>query len=111
MVDHILFKQVTVHDSNISAINDLASDHEEADKNLAALVHAVNFHFGGAVMIRSPSRDIDILAFFIAHGFQGVHTVVGSGKTRNIDARSTTLDLNEKKSLVCLYEFPVNEDS
>ena len=37
--------------------------------------------------------------------------MVGSGKRGNVDVTSTTLDLNKKKALVCVYEFPGNDDS
>jgi hypothetical protein len=47
--------------------DELFSDHEEADTKLVALVQAADVASGEAVMVRSPSGDIDILALFLAH--------------------------------------------
>ena len=90
----------------------MASAHEEADTKLIALVHAANLPPGNAVMIRSPSGDIDTLALFVAHDFGGVQVLVdnGSGKSRKIiDVTSTTLDSNKKKALIGLHAFSGND--
>ena len=58
-------KKITVNETSLS--NELASDHEEADTKLIALVLAADVTPGDAVMVRSPSGDIDILILFLAH--------------------------------------------
>ena len=45
----------------------LFSDHEEADTKPVVLVQAADVAPGEAVMVRSPSGDIDILALFLGH--------------------------------------------
>ena len=49
-----------------------SSDHEEAGTKLAALLEAANIANGKTVVIRSPSRDIDKIVFFMLHEFRGI---------------------------------------
>ena len=92
----------------ISVIEDLSSDHEEADTKLVALARAANASPGHAIMIRSPSGDIDILALFVAHNLGDIQVLIdnGTGKARKIiDATSSTLDLQKKKALIGMHAF------
>ena len=73
---------------------ELACNHEETDTKLLTLVKAAIHKPGKAVIVRSPSGDIDIIALFIAHDFMGVRDlldcVVGkSGKI--VDLTSSKL--------------------
>lgn len=95
----------------VSVIEYLASDHEEADTKLVALAHAANVPPGDTIMIRSHSGDIDILALFVAHGF-AVKVLIdnGTGKARKIiDVTSSTLDLEKRKALIGLHAFSGND--
>ena len=101
---------ITVDD--ISVIEDLCSDHEEADTKLVALASAANVSTGDAIMIRSPSGDIDILTLFVAHDFGGVRVLIDNrtGKGRKIvDVTSSTLDLDKKKALIGMHAFSGND--
>ena len=84
----------------ISVIQDLNSDHEEAaDTKLVALACAANVSPGHAMMNRSPSGDIDVLALFVAHNFDGGKVLIDNrtGKTRKIiDVTSSTLDTQKQ---------------
>ena len=65
--------------SQIYLIPELASDHQEADTKLVALVHAAQvspcqsvmirsqISPAQSVMIRSPSGDVDIFVLFLLH--------------------------------------------
>ena len=68
-----------------------ASDHEEADTKLVALVESVEVN-GNSVMVRSPSGDIDTLVLFILHQFEGKNVFIDNGvwKNRKITDMSTT---------------------
>ena len=71
-------------------------DHEEAGTKLIALVKAAHVRSGEAVMVRSPSGDIEILALFLGHDFDEVRVLVdnGTGKSgKIIDISSSTLRL------------------
>ena len=97
---------------NKSVIEELGSDHEEADTKLVALARAANISPGDAIMIRSPSGDIDILALFVAHDFGPVRVLIdnGTGKARKImDVSSSTLDLEKKKALIGMHAFSGND--
>ena len=84
---------------------ELFSDHEEADTKLVALVQAADVAPGEAVMVRSPSGDIDILALFLGHDFGDIRVLVvnGTGKSRKvIDITSFTLPNMQKQALIGL---------
>ena len=103
-------KKITVNEISLS--NELASDHEEADTKLIALVLAADVTPGDAVMVRSPSGDIDILLLFLAHDFAGVQVLIdnGSGKDRKvIDITSSTLPDEQKKALIGMHTFSGND--
>ena len=96
----------------ISVIEYLASDHEEADTKLVVLAHVANVPPGDTLMIRSPSGDIDILVLFMAHDFGAAKVLIdnGTGKVRKIiDVTSSTLDLEKRKALVGLHAFSGND--
>ena len=75
-------------------IVEIASDHEEADTKLLALVHAAQISPGQSVMIRSPSGDVDILVLFLLHSVRlvDIRCLVdyGTGKNCKIIDISTT---------------------
>ena len=73
------------HD-DVEVLENWASNHEEADTKLVALVKAANFTSDDTAMIRSSSGDIDVLALFLAHDFGGTCILVdnGTGKQRKI---------------------------
>ena len=82
---------------------ELACTHEEADTKLLALVKAAIHQAGQAVMVRSPSGDIDVTALFIAHDFMGVRVFLdsGVGKSRKIvDLKSSTLSSIKRRAVV-----------
>ena len=91
---------------------ELACNHEEADTKLLALVKAAIHQAGKAVMVRSPSGDIDITALFIAHDFMGVRVFLdsGVGKSRKIvDLTSSTLSSIKRRAVVGLHAFSGND--
>eukprot|EP00112_Aurelia_sp_Birch-Aquarium-sp1_P017476 Seg4056.1 transcript_id=Seg4056.1/GoldUCD/mRNA.D3Y31 product="hypothetical protein" protein_id=Seg4056.1/GoldUCD/D3Y31 len=91
---------------------ELASNHEEADTKLVALVCAASISQGDSVMIRSPSGDIDILTLFVTHNFgnKKVYLDNGTGKNRKIiEATSLQLSEEERKALVGLHSFSGND--
>ena len=97
---------------DISVIEELSSDHEEADTKLVALASAAKVSTGDAIMIRSPSGDIDILALIAAHDFGDVRVLIdnGTGKARKIiDVTSSTLDLEKKQALIGMHAFSGND--
>ena len=92
---------------DISIITDFTSDHEEADTKLVALASVADVSTGDAIMARSPSGDIDILALFVGHDFGAVRIFIdnGTGKSRKIiNVRSSTLKLEKKElSSACMH--------
>ena len=58
-------------------------------------------------MIRSPFRDTDVLALFVAQDFSGVRIFIdsGTGKSRKIiDVASSTLEFDKKElSSACMH--------
>ena len=52
-----------ISSDQVLQIPEKASDHEEADTKLVALVESVEVN-GNSVMVRSPSGDIDIIVLF-----------------------------------------------
>ena len=56
----------------VNLYNGFASDHEEADTKLVALVNSYDLPANeNCVVVRSPSGDIDILVLFLLHQFGG----------------------------------------
>ena len=75
--DRVVFFSNKAHCSKIrcnavTILPDLKSDHEEADTKLVALAKAASVPQDKAMLIRSPSGHIDILALFVAHQFENV---------------------------------------
>ena len=62
-VEHCRF----IDTSQTYLMPELASDHEEADTKLVALVHAAQISPGQSFIIRSPSGNLDILVLFLLH--------------------------------------------
>ena len=91
-------------------ILELASDHEEADTKLVALVHDIQIYPGLNVLIRSSSVDIDILVLFLLYSDrpEDIRWLVdtGTGKNRKIIDMSTTgLAAIEYQSLAGIHAF------
>ena len=77
-----------------------------------ALVTAGNFSPDDAVMIRSPSGDIDILALFLSHEFGGTKILIDIGTVKQrkiINMTSSTLEIEKKKALLGLHSFSGND--
>ena len=56
----------------VNLYNGFASDHEEADTKLVALVNSYDLPANQTcVMVRSPPGDIDILVLFLLYQFDG----------------------------------------
>ena len=76
-------------------IPELASDHEEADIKLVALVnHSAHIAPNQNVVVRSPSGDIGILVLFLMHSLENIRVYLdnGTGKSRKvIDMNSSGL--------------------
>lgn len=101
-----------VAENGVEVLEGWASDHEEADTKLVALVKAANLSPNDAVMIRSPSGDIDILALFLSHDFGGTRILVdnGTGKARKIiDMQSSKLGNEKRTALLGLHAFSGND--
>ena len=99
------------HD-DVEVLENWASNHEEADTKLVALVKAANFTSDDTVMIRSSSGDIDVLALFLAHDFGGTCILVdnGTGKQRKIiNITSSSLKAEEKNALLGMHAFSGND--
>ena len=70
--------------SEMFIIPDKSSDHEETDTKLVALIRKASIQQEKTVMVRLPSRDIDILVlpsrdigilvFFLLHQFENYYT-------------------------------------
>ena len=72
---------------------------------MIALVLAANVTPGDAVIVRSPSGDIDILVLFLAHDFE-VLIDNAAGKSRKvIDITSSTLQDEQRKALIGMHAF------
>ena len=90
---------------DVEVLENSAIYHKEADTKLVALVKAANLLPDDAVMVRSPSDDIDILELFLSHDFDGTRIYVdnGVGKQRKIlDITSSTLGIQKKKAVLVL---------
>ena len=80
---------------------------------MVALVEAANIANGKTVMIRSPSRDIDIVVLFILHEFDGITILIDNGvrKRRKIINMSTSLLCQQKrKALAAVHAFSGNDN-
>ena len=89
-----------------------ASDHEEADTKLVALVNSADVNAGESFMVRSPSGDIDILVLFLLHQFEGktVYIDKGTGKHRKIIDMSTSfLSAEHSQALAGMHAFSGND--
>ena len=84
----------------MSVVEYLARDHEEADTKLVALTHAVNAPTEDTIMVRLPSRDIDILALLKSQSTTGLPAWV--------DVTLSTLDHEKRKALIGLHAFSGN---
>ena len=97
---------------DISIVTDFTSGHEEADTKLVALASAADISTGDAIIVRSPSGDIDIPALFVAHDFSGERSFIdnGTGKSRkSIDVTSSTLEFEKKRALIGMHAFSGND--
>ena len=92
---------------------ELASDHEEADTKLVALVKSAQVPTNNSVMVRYPSGDIDdILFLFLMHAFDDVRVFIdnGSGKSRRIVYMSSSgLSLSYRQALSGIHAFSGND--
>ena len=109
-VEHCRF----IYTSQTHLIPELASDHEEAETKIVALVHAAQISPGQSVMIRFPSGDVDILVLFLLHSatLVDIHRLVdnGTGKNRKIIDMSTTgLSVLECQALAGIHAFSGND--
>ena len=109
-VEHCYF----IDTSQTQLIPVLASDHEEVDTKLVALVHAAQISPGQSVMIRSPSGNVDILVLFLLHFARllDIHCLVdnGTGKKHKITDMSTTgLSVLECQALAGIHAFSRND--
>ena len=92
-------------------IDDLASDHEEADTKLVALVKASHLPSSHCVMVRSPSGYIDILVLFLSHD-DGICVLIdnGTGNARKIiDIHSARLSTDQRRALTGMHAFSGND--
>ena len=98
--------------NNSCIIAELASDHEEADTKLVALVKASQLSYDDTVLIRSPSGDIDVLVLFLMHSAEGPRILVdnGTGKSRKIiDISTSGLSSKEREALGGMHAFSGND--
>ena len=94
------------------SVPEKASDHEEADTKLVALVNSADVNAGESFMVRSPSGDIDILVLFLLHQFEGktVYIDNGTGKHRKIIDMSTSfLSAEQSQALAGMHAFSEND--
>ena len=90
-------------------MEDLASDHEEADTKLVAMSFSRHI-IAENLMVRSPSGDIDILVLFLLHQCSHVFIDNGTGSNRRIlDMSTTGLGNLEKEAVVGLHSFSGND--
>ena len=96
--------KTTSHD--VTIVDELQSDHEEADTKLVALVKTANLPRDKSVLIRSPSGDIDILVLFVAYQFDGIKMLIdnGTGKERSMIFHRVVSPFSGKRhSLACTH--------
>ena len=95
-----------------SIVPEKASDHEEADTKLVALVESSNIASNYSVMVRSPSGDTDILVLFLLHQFDGLRVLIdnGTGKNRKIlDMSTSSLSTVYRQELAGMHAFSGND--
>ena len=68
-----------------------ASDHEEADTKLVALVNSAGVNAGESFMVRSPSGDIGILVLFLLHQFEGKTVYIDNGTGKHKTGKNNSL--------------------
>ena len=96
-VNHCL--KITQHVAVV--VTEKSSDHEEADTKLVPLIGAANIENGKAVMIRSPSGDIDIIMLFIHHEFDGITILIGNGVRKSRSMRHVNIFVLPTKIQCC----------
>ena len=90
-------------------VDQLVSDHEEADTKLVAMAFSTQL-LSESLMVRSPSGDIDILVLFLLHNTSRIFIDNGTGKARKIlDMSTSGLGDTEKKALAGLHAFSGND--
>ena len=52
---------------------------------MVAVVEAANIENGKMVMIRSPSRDIDVIILFILHEFDGITILIDNSVGKKVE--------------------------
>lgn len=57
--------------------------YEEADPKLAVLIGNASIQPGKTVIVRSPSRDINMLEFFLLHQIVNITVFIGNGVGKN----------------------------
>ena len=79
---------------------------------LLLFVEAANIANEKAIMIRSPSRDIDIIVLIILHEFDRNTILIdnGQGKSRKrIDMSTSLLSQQKHKALAAVHTFSGND--
>ena len=92
----------------MSIIPDKSSDHDKADAKLVTLIGNASIHQGNTFMLRSPSRDIDILVLFLLYQFENITVLIDhvAGKNRKIlDMPPSFLCENKSKALAVKHSF------
>ena len=74
-----------------------------------SLVKAAHVSPGKAVMVRSPSGDIDIMVLFLGHDFDEVRVLVDNWTGKIIDISSSTLPKVQRQALVGIHAFSGND--
>ena len=91
-------------------IPEKASDHEEADMKLVALVENADIGKSNSVMGRYPSKDIDILVLFLLHQFdEKVFIDNGDGKNRKLSTSLLTPQQRQTQTLAGMHGFSGND--
>ena len=103
-------RQISISSTDI--VPQFASDHEEADTKLIALIKNVNLPSDHCVLVCSPFGDIDILVLFLLHFVDGLRVLIdnGTGKTgKIIDISSSELSVDHRKALAGMHAFSGND--
>ncbi|KAG1650805.1 putative Dol-P-Glc:Glc(2)Man(9)GlcNAc(2)-PP-Dol alpha-1,2-glucosyltransferase [Nymphon striatum] len=110
-VDKVCIR-MTEHSTDV--VDELSSNQEEADtKLLLHAKHVFNAHPGKAVLIRSPSGDVDINILFLAlfpEDADRIYIDYGTGKSRKV-LQLSTIDMPDtlKSALVGFHAFSGND--
>ena len=97
--------------TEVCLILEQASDHEEANTKLVALVHNADILPCQSVMVLSPSGDVDILVLFLLHQRDNIKVLIdnGTGKSRKvIDMNSSGLNCIERQAVAGIHAFSGN---